>query len=96
MREFSNTKDGIFGYKLHLISSTGSSIVPLTANFTTGNIPDNQMSSILTARSLPVAIIRRTLYMSVDPDYDDHKLYDLSSSMGFQLVCPYRDIKILC
>ena len=89
---FSHPKGWIFGYKLHLISS----IVPLTANFTTGNIPDNQMYSILTARSLPVAIIRRTLYMSVDPDYDDHKLYDLSSSMEFQLVCPYRDMKILC
>jgi len=26
---------GIFGYKLHLISSTGSIIVPLRADFTT-------------------------------------------------------------
>ena len=87
---FSHTKGWIFGYKLHLISSTGSIIVPLTADFTTANIPDNQMYSILTARSLPLAIIRRTLYMSADPGYDDHKLYDLSSSMGFQLVCPVQ------
>ena len=86
---FSHTKGWIFGYKLHLISSTGSIIVPLTADFTTANIPDNQMYSILTA-SLPLAIIRRTLYMSADPGYDDHKLYDLSSSMGFQLVCPVQ------
>ena len=43
MWEFSHTKGSIFGYKLHLISSIGSSIVPLTANFSTGNIPDNQM-----------------------------------------------------
>ena len=28
--------------------------------------------------------------MSADPGYDDHKLYDLSSSMGFQLVCPLQ------
>jgi Transposase DDE domain len=76
MWAFSHTKGWIFGYKLHLISSTsGSIIVPLTADFTTANIPDNQMYSILTA-SLPVTIIRRTLYMSADPGYDDHDLYD--------------------
>jgi hypothetical protein len=40
---FSHTKGWIYGYKLHLISSTGSIIVPLTADFTTANIPDNQL-----------------------------------------------------
>jgi hypothetical protein len=89
---FSYTKGWIFGYKLHLISSTDSIIVPLAADFTTANIPDNQMYSILTA-SLPFTIIRRTLYMSADPGYDDHELYDLSSSMGFQLVCPVQRYK---
>ena len=89
---FSHTKGWIFGYKLHLISSTGSIIVPLAADFTTANIPDNQMYSILTA-SLPVTIIKRTSYMSADPGYDDHELYDLSSSMGFQLVCPVQRYK---
>ena len=73
-----------------MISSTGSIIVPLAADFTTANIPDNQMYSILTARSLPVTIVKRTLYMSADPGYDDHALYDLSSSMGFRLVCPVQ------
>ena len=58
---FSHTKGWIFGYKLHLISSTiGSIIVPLAADFTTANIPDNHIYSILTS-SLPVTIIRRTL-----------------------------------
>lgn len=89
---FSHTKGWIFGYKLHLISSTGSIIVPLAADFTTANIPDNQMYNILTA-SLPLAIIRRTLYMSADPGYDDHELYDLSTEMGFQLVCPVKRYK---
>ena len=90
---FSHTKGWIFGYKLHLISSTnGSVIVPLAADFTTANIPDNQMYSVLTA-SLPVAIIRRTLFMSADPGYDDHKLYDLSNNMGFRLVCPLQRYK---
>ena len=89
---FSHTKGWIFGYKLHLISSTGSIIVPLAADFTTANIPDNQIYSILTA-SLPFTIIRRTLYMSADPGYDDHELYDLSNNMGFQLVCPVKRYK---
>ena len=31
--------------------------------------------------------------MSADPGYDDHKLYDLSSSMGFQLVCSVQRYK---
>ena len=44
---FSHTKGWIFGYKLHLISSTGSIILPLAVDFTTANIPDNQMYSIL-------------------------------------------------
>ena len=90
---FSHTKGWIFGYKLHLISSTGSIIVPLAADFTTANIPDNQMYSILITASLPLTIIKRTSYMSADPGYDDHKLYDLSSSMGFQLVCPVQRYK---
>jgi hypothetical protein len=60
----------------YLISSTISSIiVPLAADFTTANIHDNQIYSVLAA-SLPVRIIKRTLYMSADPGYDDHELYD--------------------
>ena len=86
---FSHTKGWIFGYKLHLISSTGSIIVPLAADFTTANIPDNQIYSTVTC-SLPVTITRETYYMSADPGYDDHKLYDLSRDMGFQLVCPVQ------
>ena len=73
-----------------MITSTGGSIiVPLAADFTTVNIPDNQEYSILTA-SLPVTIIKRTLYMSADPGYDDHELYDFSTYMGFRLVCPVQ------
>ena len=86
---FSHTKGWIFGYKLHLISTTGSIIVPLAADFTTANIPDNQIYSTVTC-SLPVTITRETYYMSADPGYDDHKLYHLSRDMGFQLVCPVQ------
>ena len=76
-----------------MISSTGSIIVPLSADFTTANIPDNQIYSILAA-SLPVTIIKRTLFMSADPGYDDHELYNLSTDMGFQLVYPAKRYKI--
>ncbi len=91
---FSDTKEGcIFGYKLHLISSTGGSIiVPLAADFTTANIPDNEMYSILTG-SLPVTKIKRTLFMSADPGYDDDELYDLGTDMGFRLVYPVKRYK---
>ena len=75
-----------------MISSTGSIIVPLAADFTTANIPDNQLYDILTA-SLPLTIIGRTLYMSADPGYDDHKLYDLSTELGFRLMCPVQRYK---
>ena len=86
---FSHTKGWVFGYKLHMVASTGSITIPLSADFTTANIPDNQMYSILTARSsLPVTIIKKTLYMSADPGYDDHELFRSQSRVGFRLVCP--------
>jgi hypothetical protein len=39
----SRTKGWVFGYKLHLVSSTGSLIVPLSAEFTTANVADNKV-----------------------------------------------------
>ena len=46
-----------------------------TADFTIAKIPDNEMYSILITASIPVTIIKRTLYMSADSGYDDHELY---------------------
>ena len=40
---FSHTRGWIFGYKLHMVSSTNSIIAPLAADVTTANIPDNQV-----------------------------------------------------
>ena len=41
---YSRTKGWVFGYKLHLASTTaGALVVPLTADVTTANIPDNKM-----------------------------------------------------
>jgi Transposase DDE domain len=50
---FSHTKQWIFGYKLHLVSSTGSLIVPLSADFTQANVYDNQIYPAITSSSLP-------------------------------------------
>ena len=90
---YSHTKGWIFGYKLHLISSTGSSfIIPLSADFTTANISDNQLYKTLTS-GLSSTTIKKISYMTADPGYDDQNLYNLSMDLGFQLVCPVRRYK---
>ena len=48
---FSHTKGWIYGYKLHVVSSTGSIIVPLSADITTANVPDNQVYPKMTSSS---------------------------------------------
>ena len=41
---FSHTKGWIFGYKLHMVCRYGSStVVPLMADVTTANVPNNQV-----------------------------------------------------
>ncbi|HET7390654.1 MAG TPA: transposase, partial [Nitrososphaeraceae archaeon] len=84
---FSHTKKWIFGYKLHITSSTGSLIVPLSADFTQADVQDNQMYPAITS-SLPQGI----RYMAADCGYDDHKLYNLSITRGFELVCLVSEI----
>jgi hypothetical protein len=86
---FRRTSGWIFGYKLHITSSTGSLIVPLSADFTQADVQDNQMYPIITS-SLPQGVC----YMAADSGYDDdHKLYDLSiDRRGFELVCPVSEI----
>ena len=87
---FSHTKGWIFGYKLHITSSTGSLIVPLSADFTQADVQeDNQMYPAIITSSLPQGI----RYTSADSGYDDHKLYNLSITRGFELVvCPVSEI----
>jgi len=84
---FSHTKGWIFGYKLHITSSTGSLIVPLSADFTQADVQDNHMYYAITS-SLPQGI----RYMAADCGYDDHKLYNLSITRGFEIVCPVSEI----
>ncbi len=49
---YSHTKGWIFGYKLHLTSTTGALVVPLTADVTTANVQDDQMYIPLTSSLL--------------------------------------------
>ena len=46
---FSHTKQWIFGYKLHITASTGSLIVPLSADITRADIQDNQIYPAITS-----------------------------------------------
>ena len=48
----------------------------LTADFTTANISDNQMYSILTV-SLPVKMIKSNIIHVCKYGYDDYKLYNI-------------------
>ena len=87
---FSHTKGWIFGYKIHLISSTGSIIVPLSVDFTTAKMYMIIKVYPALISCLPSITIKKIHYMTADPGYDDQNLYDLSMDLGFQLVCPVR------
>jgi hypothetical protein len=86
---FSHTKGWIFGYKLHITASTGSLIIPLSADFTQADVQDNQIYPAITCSS---SLPRGVRYMAADSGYDDHKLYNLSTDRGFELVCPVSEI----
>jgi hypothetical protein len=92
----SHTKGWIFGYKLHMISSTddtsSSVIVPLSADVTTANVSDKPVYPYMVSLLLPETI-KKIHYMVADPGYHGHKLYDLSMKRGFQLVCPVKKYK---
>lgn len=78
----SRTKGWVFGYKLHIITSTGSLIAPLSAEFTTANIPDSQIYGRVTSS------LRGVRYVDGDEGYDVDDLYAMSRERGFDLICP--------
>ena len=92
---YSHTKGWIFGYKLHLTSTTGNLTVPLTADVTTANVPDNKMYVTLTSSSSSSIFLSPILrYMAADPGYDAKKLYEYSKkTLGMDLVCPVERYK---
>lgn len=90
----SRTKGWLFGYKLHMICSTdpASRAVPLSADVTTANISDKPAYPELVSSLLPETL-KKIHYVVADPGFDGQKLYDLSMTKGFQLVCPVRRYK---
>jgi len=76
---YSHTKGWVFGYKLHLTSTTGNLVVPLTADVTTANVQDNHvyipLTSSSSSSSSSVFSLPSLRYMAADPGYDDRKLY---------------------
>ncbi len=91
---FSRTKWWVFGYKLHIISSTdpSSTVVPLAADVTTANISDKPVYPDVVSYLSP-EILKKIHFMVADPGYYGKKLYDFSMDKGFQLVCPVRKYK---
>ena len=86
---YSHTKGWVFGYKLHLTSTAGEFVVPLTADVTTANVPDNRMYIPLTSSPFSAFSLPYVLYMIADPGYDDKNLYKYSKKvLGIDLVCP--------
>jgi hypothetical protein len=75
-----------------MVSSTESIAVPLSADVTTANTPDNQVYPALIS-CLTSETIRKIHFIVADPGYDDQELYDFSTGKGFQLVCPIRRYK---
>jgi hypothetical protein len=78
---YSHTKGWIFGYKLHLTCTTGKLVVPLTANVTTANVPDNKMYVPLTSSSSLLFPLSSLRYMVADPGCNDKKLYKYIKSI---------------
>lgn len=91
---YSHTKDWVFGYKLHIICSTdpSSTIIPLSADVTTANVSDKPIYPDVISYLSP-EILKKIHFVVADPGYDGKKLYDLSMTKGFQLVCPVRRYK---
>ena len=78
----------MFGYKLHIACSTGSLILPLSADLTTANISDNNLYE-----SIAVPLPEGVRYIVGDEGYDDHELCDFSRYRGHLLVFPLERYK---
>jgi hypothetical protein len=90
--EYSRTKEWIFGYKLHMVSSTDSLIVPLSADITTANVSDKPIYPDVISCLSPETL-KKIHYMVADLGFSGKKLYDLSLRKGLQLVCPIHKYK---
>ena len=59
-------------------SSRRDLVVPLTADVTTANVPDNKMYVPITSSHHSVFSLPSVLYMIADPGYDAKNLYEYS------------------
>ena len=91
---YSHTKGWVFGYKLHMVSSTepSSTVVPLSADVTTANVSDKPVYPDVVSY-LSTETLEKIHYMVADPGFSGKKLYDLSLKKGFQLICPVKRYK---
>ncbi|HXS59608.1 MAG TPA: hypothetical protein VN703_02220 [Candidatus Sulfopaludibacter sp.] len=94
-RDYSQTNEGwIFGYKKHLTCTKGEIVIPLTVDVTTTNDPDSRMYIPLTSSSSSVFSLPYLLYIIVDPDYDDKKLYTyIKKALEIDLAYPVERYK---
>ena len=69
-----------------------SRVVPLSADVTTANISDKPAYPELVSSLLPETL-KKIHYVVADPGFDGQKLYDLSMTKGFQLVCPVQRVQ---
>lgn len=81
----SGTKGWVFGYKAFLVSSTMPVVAPLSAEFTTANVPDNLIYPSLT-EELP----GEAGFIAADMGCDDRDLYAISMARGRVLVTPVK------
>jgi hypothetical protein len=92
---YSHTKDGYLDINQHLTSTTGSLIVPFTADITTANVADNNMYVPLTSSSSSIFSLPIIHHMVADPGYDNKELYRYSkNTLRIDIVCPVERYEI--
>lgn len=97
---WSQTKDWVFGYKLHLTSSVlskdnGQTLVPLSWEISSANHHDTKLFLPLMKKvnSLAKSCQRKTKYSLADKGYDYEDNYQGCKKLGFRLITPVRKMK---
>ena len=95
---FSETRDWVFGYKLHLTSTVinqSKTLVPLAWETTSANYHDSKLFIPLMEKTITVGILshRRVRYSLGDKGYDINKNYYFCHDRRFRLITPVRRFK---
>ena len=95
---WSETRDWVFGYKLHLTSTVilpGKTLVPLTWDTTGANYHDSKLFIPLMEKVsfLEAKSARKIRYSLGDKGYDINKNYYFCHDHGFRLITPVRRFK---